>query len=279
MYRFLLTPRWLGITVFALLAIPFCIFMGSWQLSRFEARVATHRTDEHKPDPARQASAPLDSLLPVNLDTSGRQAGATGKYGEQFLVPDRVVDGKEGSYVLTLLRTDGGKALPVVRGWLPHGAKAPAAPKGDVKVTGSLQPSENSGTDGAYTGAGLPAGQIGVISAASLVNVVPYPVYDAWITLPRASPGLKPVPAAAPQNSGLDLQSFQNLGYTGEWFVFAGFVVFMWFRLARREAEALRDLELGITPEDVEPATAAVTAEAGVASSDAAATPEVSGRR
>lgn len=92
-------------------------------------------------------------------------------------------------------------------------------------------------------------------------------------------PGLKAVPAAAPQNSGLDLQSFQNLGYTGEWFVFAGFVVFMWFRLARREAEALRDLELGITPEDAEPATAAVTAEAGVASSDAAATPEVSGRR
>ncbi|NDZ79122.1 SURF1 family protein [Streptomyces sp. SID10853] len=254
MYRFLLTPRWLGITVFALLAIPFCIFMGSWQLSRFEDRVATHRTDEHRPDPARQASAPLDSLLPVNLDTSGRQASATGKYGRQFLVPDRVVDGKEGSYVLTLLRTDGGKALPVVRGWLPHGAKAPAPPKGAVEVTGSLQASENSGTDGAYTGGGLPADQIGIISAASLVNVVPYPVYDAWITLPQASAGLKAVPAAAPPNSGLDLKSFQNLGYTGEWFVFAGFVVFMWFRLARREAEALRDLELGIVP-DPEPVT------------------------
>ncbi|MEU0297595.1 hypothetical protein ABZ136_36935, partial [Streptomyces microflavus] len=25
--------------------------------------------------------------------------------------------------------------------------------------------------------------------------------------------------------------AFQNLGYTGEWFVFAGFVLFMWFRL------------------------------------------------
>ncbi|MFE2374666.1 SURF1 family protein [Streptomyces sp. NPDC059398] len=254
MYRFLLTPRWLGITVFALLAIPFCVFMGSWQLSRFEDRVATHRTDEHRPDPTRQASAPLSSLLPVNLDTSGRQATATGKYGEQFLVPDRVVDGREGSYVLTLLRTDGGKALPVVRGWLPHGAKPPAPPKGAVKVTGSLQASENSGTDGAYTGGGLPAGQIGIISAASLVNVVPYPVYDAWITLPHASAGLKAVPAAAPPNSGLDLKSFQNLGYTGEWFVFAGFVVFMWFRLARREAEALRDLRLGIVP-DTEPVT------------------------
>ncbi len=43
-YRFLLTPRWWGINVFVLLAIPFCIFMGSWQLSRFESRVQDHRT-------------------------------------------------------------------------------------------------------------------------------------------------------------------------------------------------------------------------------------------
>ncbi|MEV8566054.1 SURF1 family protein [Streptomyces sp. NPDC051322] len=249
MYRFLLTPRWWGINVFVLLAIPFCIFMGSWQLSRFEARVATHDSDQHRPDPTRQASAPLASLLPVTLDTSGRQARATGRYGAQFLVPDRVVDGKQGSYVLTLLRTDGGKALPVVRGWLPAGSKAPAPPKDEVTVTGSLQASENSGTDGAHTQGGLPSGQLGIISAASLVNLVPYPVYDAWITLPHPSAGLTAVPAAAPQNSGLDLKSFQNLGYTGEWFVFAGFVVFMWFRLIRREAEAARDLALGLVPE------------------------------
>jgi cytochrome oxidase assembly protein ShyY1 len=248
----MLTPRWWGIHVFVLLAIPFCIFMGSWQLSRFEDRVATHDSDEHRPDPAHQAAAPLAALLPVNLDTSGRQARASGQYEDQFLVPDRVVDGKQGSYVLTLLRTDSGKALPVVRGWLPDGTKAPAAPQGPVTVTGSLQASENSDTEGAHTAGGLPSGQIGIISAASLVNLVPYPVYEAWITLPRASGGLTAVPAAAPQNSGLDLKSFQNLGYTGEWFVFAGFVVFMWFRLIRREAEAARDLALGLVPDSPE---------------------------
>ena len=47
---------------------------------------------------------------------------------------------------------------------------------------------------------------------------------------------------------GLDLKAFQNLGYTGEWFVFAGFVVFMWFRLLHREAEFARDAELGLAP-------------------------------
>ncbi|MFJ4922436.1 SURF1 family protein [Streptomyces sp. NPDC088725] len=247
MYRFLVTPRWWGINVFVLLAIPFCVFMGTWQLGRFEDRVDTHKAAEARPDPADREAEPLGKLLPVDQETSGRHATASGRYEDQFLVPDRQLDGKNGSYVLTMLRTDGGKALPVVRGWLAPGRKAPAPPQGDVTVVGALQASETSGSDGVvHTGVGLPHGQLGMISAASLVNLVPYEVYNAWITVARAPDGLLPVPAAAPQNTGLDLKAFQNLGYTGEWFVFAGFVVFMWFRLLRREVEAVKDEALGL---------------------------------
>ncbi|MBL1093512.1 MULTISPECIES: SURF1 family protein [Streptomyces] len=263
MYRFLLTPRWWGINVFAVLAIPFCIFMGSWQLSRFEDRVDTHRQQEDRSAQAKAAAArPLDSLLPVDKVTSGRQASARGHYDteHQLLVPDRTLKDKHGErqgfYVLTLLRTDHGKALPVVRGWLPGDAdakadtaKVPAPPKGEVTVTGALQASENQGTDGVQAGGGLPRGQLGMISAASLVNIAPYDVYDAWITLTDPQAPLQPVPPAAAEGSGLDLKAFQNLGYTGEWFVFAGFVVFMWFRLFRRDAEAARDAALGLLPE------------------------------
>jgi hypothetical protein len=60
---------------------------------------------------------------------------------------------------------------------------------------------------------------------------------------------MRTVPPTAPDNTGLDLKAFQNLGYTGEWFVFAGFVVFMWFRLLRREVEFARDAELGLIPD------------------------------
>ncbi|MFI8069702.1 SURF1 family protein [Streptomyces sp. NPDC086033] len=254
MYRFLLTPRWFGINVFVLLAIPFCIFMGSWQLSRFEDRMTASRdakqqvsTDE------REAARPLAELLPVDKATSGKQATATGRYDKQLLVPDRQLDDRDGYYVLTLLRTDGGKALPVVRGWLPgtpDPAKVPAAPKGEVTVTGALQASETPGDNGVSAQGGLPAGQTSAISAASLINLVPYGVYDAWVTLNTGDSGMTAVPATAPADSGLDLKAFQNLGYTGEWFVFAGFVVFMWFRLLRREVEFIRDAELGILPDD-----------------------------
>ncbi|MFE7457408.1 SURF1 family protein [Streptomyces sp. NPDC057554] len=275
MYRFLLTPRWWGINLFVVLAIPFCVFMGTWQLGRFEDRVQSHEQATKQPDPSTRAAEPLDELLPVDKVTSGRPAIATGTYADQFLVPGRELDDRQGFYVLNLLRTDSGKALPVVRGWLPGTAGSvpvPAAPEGEVTVTGDLQASENVNSNGVNSRGGLPEGQLGMISAATLVNLVDYDVYDAWVTLPETEAGgtggaMKPVPAAAPQGSGLDLKAFQNLGYTGEWFVFAGFVLFMWFRLVRREAETARDVALGLVAEDA----SAESADAESAGADAGA--------
>ncbi|MQY15032.1 hypothetical protein SRB5_52090 [Streptomyces sp. RB5] len=258
MYRFLATPRWWAINVFALLAIPFCFFMGSWQLGRFEDRVDTHHQQEQALDPADRTARPLAALLPVDKNTSGAEATATGRWDTQLLVPDRDLDGRRGYYVLTLLRTDGpgGKALPVVRGWLPGDAdpgKVPAPASGDVTVTGALQASESQGAPGVDADGGLPEGSIGMISAASLINIVDYPVYDAWITLTTPDRGMTAVPPAAAQGTGLDLKAFQNLGYTAEWFVFAGFVVFMWYRFFRRELELARDVALGLTPDEADP--------------------------
>ncbi|HEX5566024.1 MAG TPA: SURF1 family protein [Streptomyces sp.] len=257
MYRFLLTPRWWVINLFVLLSIPVCLVMGSWQLGRFEDRVDAHRVQQEQSTrgtaEAESRARPLDDLLPVTQETVGQPARATGRYdtGHQFLVPGRRVDGRDGYYVLTLLRTDGGPALPVVRGWLPGTAnpeRVPAPPGGEVTVNGVLQAPENQGTPGAHSGA-LPQGQLGIISAATLVNVVPYEVHDAWITVQRTQEPMKAVPPVVPQGTGLDLKAFQNLGYTAQWFVFAGFALFMWYRLFRREVETARDLALGLEPE------------------------------
>ncbi|RAJ61805.1 cytochrome oxidase assembly protein ShyY1 [Streptomyces sp. Amel2xB2] len=264
MYRFLLTPRWWGVNLFSVLAIPVCLFMGTWQLSRFEARVESHEEQQRTVSSAAHAAPqPLSRLLPVDERTSGRTAEVSGRYdtARPLLVPDRKLEGERGFYVLSLLRVSpaepGGhaKALPVVRGWLPGEAdpsRVPAPPRGEVRVTGALQASESEGGagEGTAAGGGLPKGQLGMISAASLVNVVPYDVQDAWITVQHtpASSKLKPVPPVRPDNTGLDMKAFQNLGYTAEWFVFAGFVVFMWFRLFRRDAELAKDAALGIIP-------------------------------
>ncbi|CAM5655550.1 SURF1 family protein [Streptomyces narbonensis] len=161
-------------------------------------------------------------------------------------MPQRELDGRPGSYVLTLLKTDGGRSLPVVRGWLPTGATAPAPPSARSRWWARSGPRRTRGRRVPTPRAGLPEGQLGMISAAALVNVVNDDVYDAWITLTDSPSGLTPVPAEAAAGTSLDVKAFQNLGYTAEWFVFAGFVLFMWFRLVRREAEASRDEALGL---------------------------------
>ncbi|WP_354641378.1 SURF1 family protein [Kitasatospora camelliae] len=263
MYRFLLTPRWLGGTAVAVVAIAVCLVLGSWQLGRFEDRVATHKDLAASATAAEAApAAPLGEVLDaqhprVGTDTVGRTVTVTGSYdpGHQLLVPNRTVDGRQGYYVLTPLRTPAGPAVAVVRGWLPGepaaGASAgtvPAAPPGEVTVTGRIQAPENSGSGGAVAG-GLPTGQLGTISPATLVNVLPYEVSDGWVAADAAADGLTTVPTVQPQGGdGLSLRAFQNLGYTLEWFVFAGFVVFMWYRLVRREAEAAEDRALGLDP-------------------------------
>lgn len=261
MYRFLVTPRWWAINVFVALAIPFCLFMGAWQLDRFEARVDSHRDRQEQEARAAEGEAqPLSSLLPLGTDTVGEQAILTGTYDidQQQLVPERAIEGERGFYVLTpLLPDDGGPAVPVVRGWLPGAADpaaAPAPPDGEVTVIGALQAAESPSS--VNPPSGLPDGQLGVIGAASLVNMLPYEVTDFWVTVQDPAQPMRAVPPAVPTNTGLDMKAFQNLGYTAEWFVFVAFVIFMWFRLFRRETEAQRDAALGLVPEPVSPDSA-----------------------
>ncbi|GAA2138085.1 SURF1 family protein [Kitasatospora kazusensis] len=258
MYRFLLTPRWLSGAAVALVAIAVCLWLGSWQLSRFEDRASAHHATSGPAAAAPGTAVPLGAVLTkdrptVGTDTVGRSVTVTGSYdpAHQLLVPNRTVGGKQGYYVLTPLRTADGRAVAVVRGWTagsPGAGPAQAAPTGEVTVTGRLQAPETSGSDGAVAG-GLPAGQLGTISPASLVNLLPYGTYDGWVAADSAPAGLTAVPTVQPEGGdGLSLRAFQNLGYTLEWFVFAGFVVFMWLRLVRREAEAAEDRALGLDP-------------------------------
>ncbi|WP_327678664.1 SURF1 family protein [Kitasatospora sp. NBC_00458] len=274
MYRFLLTPRWLSGTALAVAAVAVCVWLGSWQLGRFEDKVSSHQEISRSVNDTG-APRPLGEVLgadrpQVTTDTVGRPVTVTGTFDRehQLLVPNRVLDGRQGYYVLTPLRTPDGRTVAVVRGWAAgapeagtsaageSAAESPAAestalaaPPGEVTVTGRLQAGETSGSGGAVAG-GLPEGQLGTINRAALVNKLSYEGwYDGWVSADAAPAGLTPVPTVQPQGgNGLSLRAFQNLGYTLEWFVFGGFVVFMWFRLLRREAEAEQDRALGLDP-------------------------------
>jgi cytochrome oxidase assembly protein ShyY1 len=261
-YRTLVTPRWLALHLLALVAVPVCILLGLWQLSRFElhSHAQKQQAATASTDAAPTALSPLIGGADkdgINND-DGRRVSFSGSYdaAHQLVVPQRALDGKNGALVVTPLRLDGsGTYLAVVRGWLPGAPTAPPVPPGgEVSVTGRLRAAETPDTPGAISSGTLPTGQLGMISPATMVNALPYTVWNGYASLdPGATgtAGLTPVPysaasAADSSGGGLSLQAIQNLGYVGQWFVFAGFVVFMWFRFVRREIETQRDKALGL---------------------------------
>ncbi|MFP5347478.1 MAG: SURF1 family protein, partial [Actinomycetes bacterium] len=160
------------------------------------------------------------------------RARGTYRADEQLVVVDRALGARPGSWVLTPLtvQADGGTAtLPVVRGWVPQGTPVPAPPSGQVEVVGRLQGSEVP----AGPEPDLPRGQTRVVSAADLVNRWGPPIYAGYLVVasPVEAP-LHPVPAKDPGDEGRGFHLL-NLSYALQWWVFAGFAVFLWWRMVR----------------------------------------------
>ncbi|MEX0650493.1 MAG: SURF1 family cytochrome oxidase biogenesis protein, partial [Actinomycetota bacterium] len=60
MLRFLLRPRWIGLTAFAIVAVVACVMLGLWQLDRLEER---RELNDRFTAGLATAPAPLQDLL------------------------------------------------------------------------------------------------------------------------------------------------------------------------------------------------------------------------
>lgn len=160
-YRFLLTPRWLGILALTLVAATVMVFLGNWQLDRYRGRT---EINERIDAGARMAPTPLRDALSAPTGGAGTAGPApaedkvwtrvtvTGRYdpSNMVLVRSRTVDSRVGFEVVTPLVLGDGTAVLVDRGWIPPapgGATArpdlPATPSGEVTVVGRVHESES----------------------------------------------------------------------------------------------------------------------------------------
>jgi len=212
--RLLLTRRWLGLTVLALMVVTAFVWLGAWQWSR-TYRVADGFSDEPLAVPVAEL-APVGAALPVG--STGRQVTATGRYlpSRQQVVPGHSLDGSPVSWVLTPLALGDGTVLQVVRGWVTAAEGALAVPPtGVVTVSGRMVPSPASTPSPASQRAGL------------LVRTAQSPPDPL---------SLQPVPSAPVVTSGGAKQfHLQNAIYTSQWWIFAVLVVVYWGRLLRDE--------------------------------------------
>jgi cytochrome oxidase assembly protein ShyY1 len=233
MVRRLLTPRWVGLTLLALVIVVTFVLLGVWQLGRAQAMVRPVTDDDPAPV-ALGTLSPASGYLPD--DAAGRRVTVEGTYdaAHGFLVPGQQVGGRTGYYVVGLLRLADGSGVLVVRGWTSSATPSPAPPPtGQVTVSGRLAVSQ-APDGGLDPGATLPPGQLAAVSPVNLLGTVTYQVHDGYVVASATQPAdpaqLTAVPVEPP-GSGVPGFFLQHAGYVALWWLFALFVIAFWGRL------------------------------------------------
>ncbi|GAA4959242.1 hypothetical protein GCM10023224_51490 [Streptomonospora halophila] len=254
MLRILLSPRMLAFHALVALIVPSFIWLGFWQLHRWEDKSAAVALQE-----ANMAAAPVpvDRLASPSEEVSAaeqwRRVTATGRYDaeHELLVRNRDGSGGVGLHVLTPLVTGDGTALLVNRGWIEQPPTAttrpdvPAPPEGRVTVTGRLRSGESEESTGIRVRDGLPEGQIMLIDVDRIAGDLPYPVYGGYAELTEQRPAAsdRPEPVSPPElNTGM------NLSYAVQWWIFTVIAIGGWVFLMRQEVAEARSGGEG--PED-----------------------------
>lgn len=227
-WRILLRGELVLLHVIAVAAIVAMVLAGRWQLEAWREYQALDRLQQ-----AEQTPVPLASVLGPDDALTGRADGAVvrveGRWapaGDQFLLPGRL-PGR--SWVVSPLLVDGTESgLLVVRG-STAGERLPAVPAGPVSVTGVVQPSESFGTQVSADR------RVEALNVSVLVGAVPYDLYAAYAVRTGQSPpdptALDAVSPSRPDASWT--AGIHNLVYAIQWWLFAAFTGFMWWRIAR----------------------------------------------
>ena len=251
----LLAPRFWAVHLVALLCAGAAGWLGVWQYDAWQTRRAFDAADLTLVEPR-----PLDAVIGPDDPFPGTRVGQPVVL-EGTWVPDGTVyvSGREqgrrtGFWAVTPLAIGASDdpAVPVVRGFTRTVADAPAPPRGPARLVGWLQPPEGTGeVDPDPDDDVLPQLRI-----ADVIQHVDQDLYGAYaVVADRAAAGRWPVGDAAtnPGTGGLapaaleqlpDAGRFtavRNLLYALEWWVFAAFAVFIWWRWAPDTAAAERE--------------------------------------
>ncbi|MGW0670396.1 SURF1 family cytochrome oxidase biogenesis protein [Streptomyces sp. NPDC002746] len=271
MYRFLLTRQWLILALLALVMIPTMIELGFWQLHRHEHKVAQNSLISHnlkaKPVPVAALTSP-GHVVPRS--DYWRAVKATGTYDEKHEVVVRrrtSTDGSIGFHVLVPFDLKGGGTVMINRGWIATAddqrafPDVPAAPKGEVTVTGRLKADETTGSSGIKDLSDLPDRQVMLINSAQQAKLLSRPVLGGYLEQTGPVPsGGKPELIEAPDDSSIG----PHMAYAVQWWLFAAGVPVGYVVLARREkrdlvaaaAEAAEAQDTAAEPGKPEPAKA-----------------------
>ena len=247
MLRLALRPRWVLMLLLALGVAAGFAALGQWQISR----AVDH---DSAPSGASETLVPLhDVLMPdsvLRTQDVGQRVSVTGSFkaSDNVIISDRLNGDVLGFWIVG--RFDaleaGDPALAVARGWVETFDEAEAAVSGlarddaavqsePITINGRLLPNEAP----VRPATGASTNELTTVALAALVNrwsdLGERPVYRGYVVSSEAASGLVLIDAPPP-DSPITV-NWLNVFYAVEWVVFAGFAVFLWYRLLRDEFE------------------------------------------
>ncbi|MFJ1564862.1 SURF1 family cytochrome oxidase biogenesis protein [Streptomyces erythrochromogenes] len=263
MYRFVLTRQWVCLTLIALVLIPVMIKLGFWQYHRHVHRVAQNQLIEAnlraEPVPMTEVTSPGHKVPRADF---WRAVTATGRYDSAHEVVVRMRtsnDDKVGFHVVTPLVLSDGRVVLVDRGWVVGGddprayPPVPAAPAGEVTVTGRLKADETSGGSGIKDRKGLPDRQVMLINSEQQAESLGRPVLGGYLELTDPAPADgSPETVADPDHDSIGA----HMAYAVQWWLFASAVPVGWLVLVRREKRDREEAAARAEAAEQEPAAA-----------------------
>jgi surfeit locus 1 family protein len=237
--QMMVRPRWIAALVLALAIAAGFALLGQWQLERaISSGVVVERSTE--------TVQPLTEIVspdgPPRQIAEGQRVQTSGSFvaGDEQIISGRYNDGVSGFWVVSHFVTAEGASIAVARGWTADAETAEAVRDrlASEMTVASLQP---------LTGRFLPSEAPEVpdedvdphtmttVSTAALINLWAnwddQSVYQGYIVDSVAPDGLTVIDSPEPV---VDVPlNWLNIFYALEWAVFAGFAVFLWYRLVR----------------------------------------------
>jgi len=237
-------PRWIAALLLCLAIAAGFAVLGQWQLSRSIDRGAPV-------EESHEAAVPLSDLAepqqPLTTEAAGRLVTVEGELlaDEYIVLSGRLNDGVAGYWVVGhLLTNDSGPAAPslaVALGWS-------STTEGAASAVDDLDADAPSAFSGRFLPSEPPQeddfenGEQNSMSVAAFVNqwpTAPTGVYNGYLVADAAPAGLEQIDAPAPSTE-ISI-NWLNIFYAVEWAVFAGFAVFLWFRLVKDAWEREQD--------------------------------------
>lgn len=227
-------PRWIGALLLALAIAAGFSALGQWQLARSVASAPVDRADTETPIALSSLAEPGTTVTGTQL---GRMVTVTGTLvdGDFVVLSNRLNRGATGFWLVGHVSTQGGADLAVALGWASTRAEAVAAEASATipsPLVGRYLPSEAPDQ---------PDVDKGVQSAASvpaLINQWAHfggSVYGGYLVADEPAGGLETIDSPAPSQEVT--LNWLNVFYAAEWALFAGFAIYLWYRLVKDVVE------------------------------------------